>query len=167
MKRLLLCILVLTSSQTVYADQVTIEAHRDAGFFAAGFNGGVPSFTFSNMGAHTHVPVSQANNDRINRSVFDFNVAGNVPACSVINSVTFQFQVSQQGGAQGMASVNFSLHRVTTAWDEGTGVGDTGEVTGDGVTWDNATGTNLWNNQGGDFAAISSGTVLVNGPNLY
>ena len=156
----------LMAFSTTYA-QVCIDASRDAGFFAAGFADGVPTFTVNNLGAHTHVPVGQANNDRVNRSVFDFDIAGNVPPGSTVTDVVFEFEVTQQGGIQGMNSVDFSLHRVTTAWDEGTGTGNIGNATGDGVTWANATAATMWTTLGGDFDAMTSGTVLVNGPNSF
>ena len=166
MKNRFVCLFVMismVSCATTFA-QITIDANKDAGFFAAGFDGGVPSFTVNNLGAHTHVPVGQANSDRVNRSVFQFDIAGNVPSGSIVTDVTFEFEVTQQGGVQGMQAVDFSLHRVTTAWDEGTGNGNIGFASGDGVTWANATGVDLWGTLGGDFDAMTSGTVLVDGP---
>lgn len=157
-----LTLALITSGTCV--GQVSIDANRDAGFFGASFVDGIPLFTINNLGAHTHVPVGQANSDRVNRSVFDFDIAGNVPSGSTVTDVAFEFEVTQQGGTQGMAAVDFSLHRVTTAWDEGTGVGNIGVATGDGVTWADATPSTPWNNLGGDFDAMSSGMVFVDGP---
>lgn len=166
-----LFVLALASLLAVPAfGQVTIDANRDSGFFAAGFDGmGNPSFTINNFGAHTHVPVGQANSDRVNRGIFDFDIAGNIPGGATITAATFEFEVTNQGGSQGMAAVDFSLHRVTAPWTEGTGVGNIGVATMDGVTWANAMDDPVtpvpWATLGGDFDAATSGTVLVDGPN--
>ncbi len=147
---------------------MTIDSNKDAGFFAAGFDMGVPGFVVNNFGAHTHVPVGQANSDRVNRGVFQFDIAGNVPGGATVTAVTFEFEVTQQGGSQGMAAVDFSLHRVTTPWVEGSGNGNIGFESMDGVTWENAFDDPMnpvpWTTLGGDFDAMTSGTVLVDGP---
>ncbi len=146
--------------------QVTIDAFKDAGTFAAGFNDqGPPFVTENNMGSHVHVPVGRANNDRVNRSYFQFDIAGNVPAGSVVTEVTFEFDVTRQGGSpNGQTAADFSLHRVQAEWDEGTGSGNAGAPTMDGVTFTMGTPTTSWMNLGGDFDAATSGTVLVDGP---
>ena len=152
----------------IAAAQITLDAVRDSASFAAGFNEeGVPGFTSNNFGAHTHVPVGRANSDRVNRAVFDFDIAGMIPSGATVTNAVFEFDVKLQGGPQGMGSDDFSLHRLTKAWDEGTGLGNIGEATGDGFTWANATAMVPWDNLGGDFDATTSGTVLVNGPNVY
>lgn len=146
--------------------QVTIEAFKDAGVFAAGFNDQGPPFaTENNLGAHTHVAVGRANSDRTNRAFFQFDITGNVPSGSIITSATFEFDVTRQGGAtNGQIGNDFSLHRVTDAWDEGSGVGNSGAITEDGVTWTVSTVGSLWATMGGDFDAATSGTVFVDGP---
>lgn len=162
MNRVLSCVILVFAcgfAGNLAADVVIIEADRDSGFFDL-----APD---NNFGAHTHVPVGQANNFRVNHSVFHFAILENIPAFSTINSVTFEFEVTNQGGAQGQAGAQFDLHRVTRAWDEGTGTTDVGEVTMDGVTWMNATGAVLWTNDGGDFVPVISGNVFVNGPETY
>lgn len=145
--------------------QTIIDASMDSGYFAAGFDMGVPAFTVNNFGGHTHLPTGRANSDRVNRSIFQFDILGNIPSGSTVMDATFEFEVTQQGGYQGTSAANFDLHRVTTAWDEGTGTGNIGQATGDGVTWANATATVEWNTLGGDFDSPPLGSVLVSGPN--
>lgn len=158
--------LVLTCDLTY--GQITLDAVQDTGTFAAGFNNGVPSFTSRNFGAHTHVPVGLVNNsDRVNRSFFEFDIVGSVPAGSTVSGVTFEFQVTIQGGPSGMGSDNFDLHLVTMEWEEGTGTGNVGTDTFDGVTWATTNGTDMWGNLGGDFDATPLGSTLVSGPNDY
>ncbi|MEM9413443.1 MAG: DNRLRE domain-containing protein, partial [Planctomycetota bacterium] len=126
-----------------------------------------PGFTENNFGAHSHVPVGRTNSDRVNRAVFDFDIASFVPSGAVVTDAVFQFEVTLQGGPQGMGADNFSLHRLTKAWDEGTGQGNIGEMTMDGFTWSMATSAVAWDTLGGDFDATTSGFVNVNGPNTY
>jgi len=116
----------------------------------------------NNLGGHTHVPVGRSNNNAVRRSVFYFDVGSQVPAGSVINSVQFQFDVVQQGGGNGHQGADFQLHRVTRAWTEGTGGSSNGENTGNGATWNSATGAVAWSTPGGDYTAVVSGTVYVN-----
>ena len=143
----------------LFAEEVVIEADRDSGFFDVGPD--------NNFGGHTHVPVGQANNERVNRAVFDFDILGNIPGGATINNATFQFEVTLQGGPQGEAGADFDIHLVTRSWLEGTGTSNVGEATGDGATWSNATDTELWTTPGGDFSATISGSVFVEGPNNY
>ena len=159
------CLIAFVS--TIQADQVTITADMDGGYFAAGFDGGVPSFVDNNLGGHTHVPVGQANSDRVNRGIFGFDIVSNIPAGATINTVSFDFEVTLQGGPNGQAGVDFSLHRVTTDWDEGTGVGNIGEMTFDGASWRQATATVDWTVPGGVFDMASLGAILVDGPADY
>ena len=140
--------------------EIEISAIRDSGFFNQNVN--------QNMGSHTHVPVGQTNDGRINRSVFDFSVVESIPT---INTVVFEFTVTNQGGDDGdeQAPADFELHRVTTPWAEGTGFGNMGQQTNDGVTWLAADPTNgtFWNTNGGDFDSISLGSVYVDNEAIY
>ena len=145
--------------------QITIDASRDTGIFGAGFDGnGVPSFTSRNLGGHTHAPVGRANSDRVNRGLFDFDIVGSLPAGATVASAVFEFEVTQQGGIQGTGGDDFDLHVITTAWVEGTGVGNIGEDTFDGASWASTDGTATWTNLGGDFNATPLGSVNVVGP---
>ncbi len=136
-----------------FADQVQIGASFDTGY--------VDQLPDNNFGAHTHVPVGQANNDTVRRALFFMDVAAFIPAGSTINSVAFEFDVTQQGGPLGQQGASFELRRVTAAWTEGSGVGNFGSATGDGATWVNRTSSDLWMTPGGDFAGISSGSTFV------
>ena len=118
----------------------------------------------NNFGAHTHTPVGVDNNGGKRRGLFFFDVAGQVPAGVTITSVTFEFDTTQQGGMQGQQGADYSLHRVTTEWDEGTGTGNIGEPTFDGASWNDAKVGVPWNTPGGDFDATSLGTVYVDAP---
>lgn len=153
---LFLCAVAIAS---VGATEVTIPATLDVSYFDVGPD--------NNMGVHTHVAVGTANNDRTNRALFYFDIASMVPSGSTINSVTFEFEVTQQGGASGMAGDDFNLHAMITTWTEGTGDTNIGGITGDGATWNTSNGVDAWITLGGDFAATVSGSVFVDGANNY
>ena len=148
--------------------EITLDVVQDAGYFGAGFNGdGVPSFASQNMGAHTHAPVGKTHGDRLNRGAFQFDIAGLITSSAAVTGATFEFEVTVQGGPEGQEGVNFDLHRLLNDWDEGTGVTNVGEDTGDGITWANATATDLRTKLGGDFEAMSLGATFVGGPDDY
>lgn len=157
-------IAAIASTCGVIQAQITIDATKDTGIFGAGFDNGVPGFTSRNLGAHTHAPVGRANSDRINRGLFEFDIAGSVPAGSTIATAVFEFEVTQQGGVQGTGADDFDLHEVTTPWLEGTGFGNIGEDTFDGASYASTDGTASWTVLGGDFTATPLGSVFVEGP---
>ena len=150
---------------TVAADQVTLDAVKDSGFFAAVDNGEILP-TPNNFGGHTHVPVASANNERLNRGVFEFDLSS-IPSGVTITSVSFNFEVTLQGGPNGEAAVDFALHRVTAAWDEGTGASNIGDPEGGPVSWIMRTAADPWTTLGGDFDPTEVGIVFVDGPANY
>ena len=107
--------------------------------------------------------------DSPRRSLLDFDVAGNVPAGSTIDSVQLSLVL------QGVAGVDttprtISLHPLLTNWGEGTsGMGLGGGGTGQGfpakqgdATWSqNFFGVSAWTNSGGDFSTTSSASAVV------
>jgi hypothetical protein len=100
--------------------------------------------------------------DSPRRSLLDFDVAGNVPAGSTIDSVQLSLVL------QGVAGVDttprtISLLPLLTNWGEGTsGMGLGGGGTGQGfpakqgdATWSqNFFGVSAWTNSGGDFSTF-------------
>jgi len=152
---------------TVPADESTLDAVKDSGYFAAVDEDTGEVFpTPNNFGSHIHVPVGSANNLRLNRSVFEFDLSS-IPTDAKIESVRFDFEVTLQGGPNGQAAVDFGLYRVTSLWDEGTGTSNIGEATGDGVTWSMRTAVDPWTTLGGDFDPAVLGTDFVDGPGNY
>ena len=95
--------------------------------------------------------------------MFEFDLSS-IPSDATINSVTFDFEVTLQGGFNGVASVDFALHQVTSSWDEGTGAGNIGDVTEDGATWLMRNAVDSWTTAGGDIDPVAIGTVFVDGP---
>jgi hypothetical protein len=154
MKRIFQLLLLVAALQApAYSDTVQVDVQRDGGYLDL-----QPD---NNLGGHTHVPVGRSNNGAVRRSVFYFDVESQVPPGSTIESVQFVFDVGQQGGGNGHSGADFQLHRVTRAWTEGTGGSSNGEITGNGATWNSATGTIAWDTPGGDFSPVVLGTVYV------
>jgi len=99
------------------------------------------------------------------RGIISFDVAGNVPAGSTIESATLSLHMSRTNvGAQ---PVVVHLQQCLRPWGEGTVVGPSGEGGGGpphagDATWSfNMFNTSQWNNRGGDYALASSGSTLV------
>jgi len=99
------------------------------------------------------------------RAIISFDVAGNVPAGSTIQSATLTLHMSRTNtGAQ---PVMVHLQRCLLAWGEGTVVGPSGEGGGGSprpgdATWSfNMFNTSRWSVPGGDYSPASSGSTLV------
>jgi hypothetical protein len=147
----------LLASAPLHADVVTITPTKDATIFNDG-NGshadGMQSTMYAGRaGTNTTYPVR--------RALVAFDVAGAVPAGSTITSVQVRLYMSQTT----VGSFNFTLNRLTTNWNEGPTVGQSGgggnSQVGD-TTWLHT----FWNNQfwttaGGDFAAAASATASI------
>lgn len=153
---LLVMMLLIVCTTPAGAETVQVDAAMDAAFF--------DTEPDNNIGRHTHVPAGVTNTGRVNHAVFFMDIASFIPAGATINSASFVFDVTRQGGG---VDADFALHRVITAWDEGTGIGNGGAVTGNGVTWNNATATTAWSTPGGDYAAADSGQVFVTGVSTF
>ena len=158
-------LLLLFACGSVAADQVSFDAVKDSGYFASVDNGEINP-TPNNLGGHTHVPVGSANNERLNRGIFEFDLSS-IPSGVTVTSASFDFEVTLQGGKNGQAGVDFGLYRVTAAWDEGTGTSNIGDPEGGPVNWIMRTAADPWTTLGGDFDPTQIGAVFVDGPSNY
>ena len=149
--------LALAITGTTAAQQVQVDALADTGVF--------PEYPNNNCGAHTHVPVGVTNDSDARRSLFWYDIAGQVPGGATITNAVFEFDTKKQGGDDGQQGADYSLHRVTTEWEEGSGTGGQGNATFDGASWNDASVGIPWNTPGGDFDSMSLGTVFVDAPN--
>jgi hypothetical protein len=106
----------------------------------------------------------------IRRGLIDFDIAGNIPAGSTINSVTLSLHLSRShSGAQ-----TVELHRLSADWGEGTSNASGGPGQGAPATPNDATwvysfyNTTLWNNTGGDYdVSTVSASTSVGGVGFY
>ena len=100
------------------------------------------------------------------RALLQFDIAGNIPPGSTINSVSLSLTVTR--GSNHIDSM-YTLHRVTTAWGEGAnGCGVRGGGQGESALAGSATWLSAlhnlspaWSSPGGDYGA-ASGDTLVN-----
>ena len=135
----------------VHGGIVMINPTKDNTIYAE--NGGLSN----GAGQGIYVGVTAGNNGTtIRRALVQFDVAGNVPAGSTINSVTLTLQ-KVIFGPSADADI-LELHPVSTAWGEGTsfGVGKGAAATANDATWQfRQFSTQSWTNPGGDFGATS------------
>ena len=105
----------------------------------------------------------------IRRGLFRFDIAGNVPAGSTINSVSVTLNMDKT--TSGLQTID--LHRVPADWGEGTsdalGQEGSGAVSTPGdATWIHTFfNTNTWTNVGGDFDPTASASQNVGGTGPY
>lgn len=105
----------------------------------------------------------------IRRGLLAFDIAGNIPAGSTINSVTLNLNMSRTVSG----NVDVTLHKVLADWGEGTShasgeEGGGAQATPGDATWVFSFFTStLWTNLGGDFSATASASQSVNALGMY
>ena len=106
----------------------------------------------------------------LRRAVIEFNVVGNVPAGSTINSATLTVTVTM---SPDLINRTNTLHKLTSDWGEGTSAGVGNEALGAAATVGDATwkhkfspSTN-WGTLGGDFVAQQSASEDIAGAGPY
>jgi len=157
-----LCLSVIAGSGLIVlssasAETVTIEPVKDNTLYED------PSGQTSN-GAGEGIFAGVTGMGSIRRAVLAFDVAGNVPAGSTINSVELTLRMSMTiAGPQDIA-----LRRLTSDWGEGDsnatfGGGGAGTQAEQGdATWLHTFFPDqFWNNEGGDFVATDSAVETV------
>jgi spore coat protein A len=124
-------------------------------------------FKDNSSGACVDVFSGTTNDDFARRALLQFDVAGSVPAGSVVNSVTLTLTVNRSGDNQ---DASMTLHPVARFWGEGVATcgprgGGMGDPAGAGdATWlDSEFGSVTWTSPGGDFAAASATAVVPSG----
>lgn len=105
-----------------------------------------------------------APSNNLRRAVMAFDIAGNIPTGSIIDSVTLTLDMnkSREAGAE-----TFVLHRLLADWGEGASNASGQEGAGDSSQPGDATwihtfySTSSWTTLGGDFDATVSGSTTV------
>lgn len=111
----------------------------------------------------------RTNTGGIRRALVAFDIAGNIPAGSSINSVSLTLHMSRTVALDETTS----LRRLTANWGEGTSDAALMEGTGAPATTGDATwlhtffNTVFWTNPGGDFAGTDSASVVVGAIGFY
>jgi spore coat protein A len=125
-------------------------------------------FTDNSSGACIDFFTGTTNDGFARRALIRFDIAGNVPAGSTVNSVTLTLSMNRSGDNQ---DSTVTLHPLSRDWGEGTtdcgpkGGGQGAPAVAGDATWIDAEfGTTAWTTAGGDFG-ISSGSALVGSAN--
>ncbi len=170
-----LLIVACAVSVPAYAASVTITSNHDTTMFKAngsnslGAGIGMYAGTDGNGAAGSH------------RALVSFDIAGSVPAGSTITGVSLGLTLGAVAGGSAPGSGDatpreIDLHRVTTAWGEGTAgvggtqIGGTGQgfaaSTGDATWTDSAFPSTAWATPGGggDFSGTVSASQIVGNP---
>ena len=149
-----LFVLPLAASASV----ITMSASKDTTIF--GNTGSEIS-----DGAGPHMYVGENSNGVIRRGLAAFDVAAQVPAGAVINSVSLNLYHSKS--TPNSSSNAITLHRLLNDWGQGTSnSGDPGgsgalAATGDATWVHNFYKTSSWAKAGGDYSATTSASVTV------
>ena len=126
----------------------------------------------NNLGAQTFTTAGVTQNNTKTRALYQFDIAGNIPAGSLITSVELLLEVTRQP-ADGYAIGTFGLHRVLVPWGEGNKITANPNNPGQGApasageaTWlQRQHGIAAWASPGGapgtDFIAMSSALQVV------
>ncbi|MCH9025195.1 MAG: DNRLRE domain-containing protein, partial [candidate division Zixibacteria bacterium] len=110
-------------------------------------------------------------NFKIRRGLIAFNIAGNIPAGSSIQSVVLTLSMNRTSFLAGDQTV--SLHKLTADWGEGTSDALFNEGMGAPATTNDATWLHrfynsiLWTTAGGDFNSSASASTTVGGIAFY
>ena len=140
-------------SLPTFADVVQLNPSRDNSIYEelTSNSAGGSSWLFSGL----TVPLNAR------RALVEFDIAGNIPAGSTVNSVTVSFTTTRRGPGSG-PNDPATLSRLTADWGEGTAAPGTlqgqGDAAGPGdATWsDSFFGTSTWSTPGGDFLPASA-----------
>ncbi len=160
----LLGMMVLFADPQARGDVIAIEPIRDNTLFES------DSGHLSNgQGQYLFTGRTAQGANSIRRGVLLFDIAGNVPIPSYIDSVSLNLNLSKTiSGPQ-----NVSLHRLTTDWGEGASnaTGQEGggalSLTGDATWLHTFYDTSLWGIPGGDYEGDASATQAVAGLGMY
>ncbi len=124
--------------------------------------------TLSN-GAGSHLFAGTAASGLVRRGLLAFNIAGNIPAGSTILSASLRMHMSRTIGSAEVVD----LHRVSSAWGEGSSVafgeegGGAPPQPGDATWVHTFYDTADWASPGGDFDPAASGSTTVIGVAFY
>ncbi len=151
MKKLLLIFGLLTFGLFSHAQTtVVLNPAKDNTLFESA------SGSLSN-GAGIHLFSGSTNGGSIRRAILQFDLSS-IPSNAIISSASLSLEENK--GSNG--TQNFTLHRMTADWGEGTsdagspGGGGTAATTGDATWIHRLFSTSNWTTAGGDFMLIAS-----------
>ena len=155
---------VAASSAAIAQTQVNIPSMKDNTLYE-------DDLGMTSNGAGQHMFVGTTNNGFLRRALIAFDIAGNIPAGSTIETVVLTLNMSRTSAAA--SAITVDLRAATQDWGEGTSVANAEEGAGAPATPGDATwlhaffDTQFWNLQGGDFVTTPSSTISVDQPGTY
>jgi len=160
---LLFCVIMLASQNSLAQFRPDIVARKDNTLYedaAGALSNGAGEFFFA---GRTGSNAQQ----KLRRGLIAFDIAGNIPAGAIVDSVKLRLSMSQTtSGPQPIR-----LHRVLADWGEdtsNTSAGNGAPATPGDATWIHSIfNTSLWVKAGGDFATIVSGSQNVGSIGVY
>lgn len=141
-----------------WGSSISIAPSKDNTIYAE--NGGA-----SNGAGPLFAGVTAVGNAR--RALFQFDIAGNVPAGATIDSVTLAVTQTKINGG---AAATFELHPLQKIWGQGTssGTGAGAAATAGEATWTfNQYNSTSWTSAGGDFGLTSGSLALGTANQTY
>jgi hypothetical protein len=153
----------LLSLPSVWGATVTLRPIADTSIFSA-----YPTFNFGGGSSFTAGGRPAGHGGGATRALMLFNIAGNIPAGSIIDSATLRLTVTT-AHSQPFNST-FDLDRLTASWGEGAGADRGGRPAGPNEsTWNNRFGTSgsPWSMPGGDYISTPSDTDFITGVGSY
>jgi len=161
---LLFAVVAMVVPNEAKGTQISLAASQDNTLYED------PNGTLSN-GAGSYLFAGRIDKDTENRrrAVMAFDIAGNVPAGSIIQSAALTLEMSKTE----VGAMTFDLHRLTSDWGQGASNAGGQEGGGTGADPNDATWIHtfypgsLWTNPGGDFSVTVRGSTLVDGNGSY
>ncbi len=130
-----------------------------------------PNGTLSNgAGIYLFAGRTDIAEDKLRRAVMAFDIAGNIPAGSVIENVTLTLEMDR---ARQSGAATFDLHRLLADWGEGASNasgqegGGADSQPGDATWIHTFYSGSFWTTPGGDFDPNVSGTTSVDAVGSY
>jgi len=160
------------------ADTVTLQAVKDNTLYEPiaqnGFedrSDGIGPTMFTGKTKDADADPTSGTRPAVRRAVIEFDIAGNIPAGAIVNSVQLTLYCDR---VKQNANFNVTLHRALAEWGEGTSnTGNSQQGRGEPPTAGDATWHHtfypdqFWANPGGDYALTASGTRAVGGTGSY
>ena len=165
--------LIIAVGGTAAADMVALPPVKDNTLYQDAGNAGLISngagmFLFA---GRIGTGIDPNFNGERRRAVMKFNIAGNIPAGSTINSATLTVTVTMS--PEGVNRTN-TLHKLTSDWGEGASValvagggGGADAEPGDATWRFTFFDTDTWDMLGGDFVAQASASKNIAGAGSY
>ena len=155
--------ILLSAATPARSNNVTLVSSKDNTLFEDG-TGSLSDGAGVDMFAGQTAAVSNR------RALIRFNLVGSLPPGSTITSAILSLHMNRSI----VGALPFALHRVLKDWGEGSsnatgGGGGSGApaTTGDATWLHTFYPTSLWTTPGGDFAAATSATIVVDTVNTY